>query len=113
MATLEKCIYSKLEVPDTSIALELLSPVASRGPSPRGLQPESKSNARWRILGTINDMIQDPLKEMLYGEFQFRYFCQKVMKYVIEFLFQMIPDQDTSLGTPISTISAFINRRGH
>ncbi|KAF8625548.1 hypothetical protein AX15_005315 [Amanita polypyramis BW_CC] len=60
---LEKCVYNKLEVPDTSIPLELLSPVASREPSPRRLRPKSKSPARWRILRTINDAIQDVLKE--------------------------------------------------
>ncbi|KAK2460881.1 hypothetical protein APHAL10511_007351 [Amanita phalloides] len=60
---LEESVYSKLEGPDSTIPIDLLSPVASRDPSPRRLRPKSKSPARWKILRTINDAIQDVLKE--------------------------------------------------
>lgn len=48
-----------LDVPDTSITPDLLSPIPSRDPSPRRLRPKSKSPARWKIFRTISDAIQD------------------------------------------------------
>lgn len=56
---LEMSLYDTLDVPETSISPELLSPVASRDPSPRRLRPKSKSPARWKILRSISDAIQD------------------------------------------------------
>ncbi|KIK63140.1 hypothetical protein GYMLUDRAFT_41461 [Collybiopsis luxurians FD-317 M1] len=47
--------------PDESIPLELLSPVASREPSPRRLRTKSKSPARWELVRTISDAIQTVL----------------------------------------------------
>ena len=70
---LEESVYSKLEGPDTSIPVDLLSPAASRDPSPRRLRAKSKSPARWKILRSINDAIRDVLKErnpVLYGMFR-------------------------------------------
>ena len=46
-----------LEGPDTTISPDLLSPVPTRDPSPRRLRP--KSPARWEILRSIRDAIQD------------------------------------------------------
>ncbi|KAF8623609.1 hypothetical protein AX17_007312 [Amanita inopinata Kibby_2008] len=60
---LEESLYGTLQVPETSISPELLSPVASRDPSPRRLRPKSQSPARWKILRSINDAIQDVLKQ--------------------------------------------------
>jgi len=48
-----------LDAPDPAISLDLLSPIPSRDPSPRRLRPKSKSPARWKILRSINDAIQD------------------------------------------------------
>ncbi|KAG2367038.1 hypothetical protein BDR07DRAFT_1394674 [Suillus spraguei] len=45
--------------PDGSIPPELLSPPASRDPSPRRLRPKSKSPARWKIMRTISDAVQN------------------------------------------------------
>ncbi|KAF7312322.1 hypothetical protein MIND_00245300 [Mycena indigotica] len=55
---LEERIISCLNAPDESIPIELLSPVASREPSPRRLRTKSKSPARWEILRSISDTIQ-------------------------------------------------------
>ncbi|KAJ7707774.1 hypothetical protein B0H17DRAFT_1156298 [Mycena rosella] len=52
---LEERILFSLGAPDESIPLELLSPVASREPSPRRLRPKSKSPARWEIMRSISD----------------------------------------------------------
>lgn len=55
---LEERILFCLGAPDESIPLELLSPVASREPSPRRLRPKSKSPARWKIMRSISDAVQ-------------------------------------------------------
>jgi len=54
---LEESILDTLGGPDTTISPELLSPVASRDPSPRRLRPKSKSPARWKLLLSISDAI--------------------------------------------------------
>ncbi|KAJ7196946.1 hypothetical protein GGX14DRAFT_671333 [Mycena pura] len=60
---LEKRILLSLSCPDESIPLELLSPVASREPSPgrrrRLLRAKSKSPARWEIMRSISDAVHD------------------------------------------------------
>lgn len=48
-----------LEGPVTTISPDLLSPVPTRDPSPRRLRPKSQSPARWKILRSIRDAIQD------------------------------------------------------
>jgi hypothetical protein len=68
--TLKKWKQSILETlggPDGSIPPELLSPPASRDPSPRRL---SKSSARWKIMRSISDAVQDVVNQNepgLYG----------------------------------------------
>ncbi|KAJ7650349.1 hypothetical protein FB45DRAFT_986430 [Roridomyces roridus] len=59
---LEQRILLSLDAPEESIPLELLSPVASREPSPRRLRPKSKSPARWKIMRTISDAVQTLLE---------------------------------------------------
>lgn len=56
-----------LEVPDPSISPDLLSPAPSRDPSPRRLRPKSKSPARWKILRSISDAIQDVMNRKAPG----------------------------------------------
>lgn len=56
---LEESILVSINMPDDAIALELLSPVASREPSPRRFRPKSKSPARWELVRSISDAIQD------------------------------------------------------
>ncbi|KAJ7158811.1 hypothetical protein C8R46DRAFT_401293 [Mycena filopes] len=56
---LEERILFCLGAPDESIPVELLSPVASREPSPRRLRPKSKSPARWKIMRSISDAVQN------------------------------------------------------
>lgn len=58
---LEASLLDTLELPDNSICPDLLSPIPSRNPSPRRIRPKSKSPARWKILRSINDAIQDVL----------------------------------------------------
>lgn len=58
---LEASLLDTLELPDNAITPDLLSPVPSRNPSPRRIRPKSKSPARWKILRSINDAIQDVL----------------------------------------------------
>lgn len=60
---LEERILFCLGAPDESIPLELLSPVASREPSPRRLRPKSKSPARWKIMRSISDAVQTLLDQ--------------------------------------------------
>jgi hypothetical protein len=59
---LEERLLFSLGAPDESIPIELLSPVASREPSPRRLRPKSKSPARWEIMRSISDAVQNLLE---------------------------------------------------
>jgi len=58
---LEASLLDTLELPDNGICPDLLSPIPSRNPSPRRIRPKNKSPARWKILRSINDAIQDVL----------------------------------------------------
>ncbi|KAF8071717.1 hypothetical protein FPV67DRAFT_1482419 [Lyophyllum atratum] len=60
---LEESILETFHGPDSSIAPELLSPVVSRDPSPRRLRPKSKSPARWKLMRSISDAIQNVLQQ--------------------------------------------------
>lgn len=64
---LEASLLDTLELPDNAINPDLLSPVPSRDPSPRRIRPKSKSPARWKILRSINDAIQDVLDSQTPG----------------------------------------------
>ena len=55
---LHESIIASLSEPNSSIPLELLSPPASREPSPRRLRNKSKSPARWKIMQSITDALQ-------------------------------------------------------
>jgi len=55
---LKESIILELGGPDSSIPPELLSPPASRDPSPRRLRQKSKSPARWKLLRSISDAVQ-------------------------------------------------------
>ena len=55
---LKESIILELGGPDSSIPPELLSPPASRDPSPRRLRHKSKSPARWKLLRCISDAVQ-------------------------------------------------------
>jgi len=55
---LKESIIQELGGPDSSIPPELLSPPASRDPSPRRLRNKSKSPARWKLLRSISDAVQ-------------------------------------------------------
>ena len=55
---LKESIIQELGGPDSSIPPELLSPPASRDPSPRRLRQKSKSPARWKLLRCISDVVQ-------------------------------------------------------
>ncbi|TDL25541.1 hypothetical protein BD410DRAFT_765043 [Rickenella mellea] len=56
---LHESIIAELSGPDGSIPPELLSPPASREPSPRRLRTKSKSPARWKIMRSISDAVQN------------------------------------------------------
>ncbi|KAL0954848.1 hypothetical protein HGRIS_003787 [Hohenbuehelia grisea] len=58
---LEESILDTINEPDGSLPPELLSPVVSRDPSPRRLRHKSKSPARWKIMRSISDAIQNAL----------------------------------------------------
>ncbi|KDR76317.1 hypothetical protein GALMADRAFT_96866 [Galerina marginata CBS 339.88] len=64
---LEENLFDTLDAPDTTISMDLLSPVPSRDPSPRRLRPKSKSPARWKILRSISDAIQDVMNSRAPG----------------------------------------------
>jgi hypothetical protein len=55
----KESILESLTGPDGSIPPELLTPPASRDPSPRRLRTKSKSPARWKIMRSISDAVQD------------------------------------------------------
>jgi hypothetical protein len=55
----KESILQELGGPDSSIPPELLSPPASRDPSPRRLRQKSKSPARWKLMRSISVAVQD------------------------------------------------------
>ena len=59
------------QAPDGSIPPELLSPLASREPSPRRLRQKSKSPARWKLMRSISDVVRNVMEHEhpgMYGE---------------------------------------------
>jgi hypothetical protein len=60
---MQECILATLAGPDGSIPPELLSPPASREPSPRRIRAKSKSPARWKIIRSINDAVQNFMEQ--------------------------------------------------
>jgi hypothetical protein len=59
---LQECILAELRGPDGSIPPELLSPPASRDPSPRRLRQKSKSPARWKMMRSISNAVQNAME---------------------------------------------------
>ncbi|KAL6299871.1 hypothetical protein BKA93DRAFT_741621 [Sparassis latifolia] len=59
---LHERVLEKLSGLDGSIPPELLTPLASRDPSPRRLRPKSKSPARWKLMRSISVAIQDVME---------------------------------------------------
>lgn len=69
---LQECILATLGGPDGSIPPELLSPPASRDPSPRRIRTKSKSPARWKMMRSISDAVQSAMRISdpgVYGKF--------------------------------------------
>jgi len=100
-----------LEGPDTTISPDLLSPVPTRDPSPRRLRPKSKSPARWKILRSIRDAIQDVINHRnpgIYGMSLDRVFPGISLNRIIssQFRFRTTPDQDASCAISTSITSA-------
>lgn len=56
-------LLATLAGPDGHIPPELLSPPATRDPSPRRLRPKSKSPARWKLMRTISDAMQNVMEQ--------------------------------------------------
>lgn len=64
-------VLERLSGPDISIPPELLTPPASREPSPRRLRTKSRSPARWKLVRSISVAIQDVMERAhpgIYGE---------------------------------------------
>jgi hypothetical protein len=59
---LQQCVLAELGGPDGSIPPELLTPPASRDPSPRRLSPKSKSPARWKMMRSISNAVQNAME---------------------------------------------------
>ncbi|KAI0822458.1 hypothetical protein BC628DRAFT_660854 [Trametes gibbosa] len=55
-------VLERLSGPDISIPPELLTPPASREPSPRRLRTKSKSPARWKLMRSISVAVQDVME---------------------------------------------------
>ncbi|TFY50222.1 hypothetical protein EVJ58_g11137, partial [Rhodofomes roseus] len=59
---LHEKVLRKLSAPDGSIPPELLTPLASREPSPRRLRQKSKSPPRWKLIRSISDVVRDVME---------------------------------------------------
>ncbi|KAI0661483.1 hypothetical protein C8Q70DRAFT_1043480 [Cubamyces menziesii] len=55
-------VLERLSGPDISIPPELLTPPASRDPSPRRPRTKSKSPARWKLMRSISVAVQDVME---------------------------------------------------
>ncbi|GJE96598.1 hypothetical protein PsYK624_127970 [Phanerochaete sordida] len=60
-------LLATLVGPDGHIPPELLSPPATRDPSPRRLRAKSKSPARWKLMRTISDAMRDVMEQQQPG----------------------------------------------
>ncbi|KAF8896267.1 hypothetical protein BD779DRAFT_1494941 [Infundibulicybe gibba] len=58
---LEESIFDTFGAPDDAVPPELL-PLCLRDPSPRRFRPKSKSPARWKLLRSISDAIQNVME---------------------------------------------------
>ncbi|KAG5638908.1 hypothetical protein H0H81_008969 [Sphagnurus paluster] len=100
---LEERILESFGGPDLTIAPELLSPTSSRDPSPRRLRPKSKSPARWKLMRSISDAIQNVLEQRepgVYGESEPTFVSLKVrLKLQTQSPPPMIPVQVVSCAT--------------
>lgn len=66
-------VLERLSGPDISIPPELLTPPASREPSPRRLRTKSRSPARWKLMRSISVAVQDVMERAhpgIYGKFR-------------------------------------------
>jgi hypothetical protein len=73
-AQLEQSVLAKLTIsePDGSVPPELLSPPASREPSPARLRTRAQSPGRWRLIRTVNNALKNVLEQSdpgVYGPF--------------------------------------------
>ncbi|KAL4247199.1 F-box domain-containing protein [Abortiporus biennis] len=64
---LHEKLMASLSGPHISIPPELLSPPATRDPSPRRLRAKSKSPVRWKLMRSINDAVQNFMGEDNHG----------------------------------------------
>lgn len=60
---LQEAVFDCMSGPDSSIPPELLSMPPSREPSPRRLRAKSKSPARWRMMQSFADALQQVVQE--------------------------------------------------
>ena len=60
---LHQKLLATLAGPDGHIPPELLSPPATRDPSPRRLRAKSKSPQRWKLMRTISDAMRDVMAQ--------------------------------------------------
>ncbi|KAF7796627.1 hypothetical protein EIP86_007809 [Pleurotus ostreatoroseus] len=63
-------LLASLSIPDSSIPPELLSPPATRDPSPRRIRAKSKSPARWKLMRTISNAMQDVMEQHSPGVYE-------------------------------------------
>lgn len=59
---LQESILYSIHTPEDAISPDLLSPMASREPSPRRFRHKSKSPARWELVRSISTAIQDVME---------------------------------------------------
>ena len=74
LAKWKESILESLSGPDRSIPLGLLSPPAPRDPGPQRLRSKRKSIARWKIMRTICDAVQNVIERNepgVYGKFPY------------------------------------------
>jgi len=68
---LEEDLLESMAEPDGGVPPELLTPAISRDPSPRRLRSQSKSPARWKLMRSLSDAMQNVMEQKqpgLYGE---------------------------------------------
>lgn len=71
---LHEQLLATLAGPGGHIPPELLSPPATRDPSPRRLRAKSKSPARWKIMRTITDAMQNVMEREHLGVYGAHFF---------------------------------------
>lgn len=99
--------FAAIALPDSSIPPELLSPPASREPSPARPAVRAKSPGRWRLIRTVTDAVQRIVDQSQSGFYGAHRLCSILerLKRRLQFLFLATRIQESTFAPSTSRTS--------